>query len=141
MFPENTPIFLAAQKNVTELGSGGYKKQILVLVSKGSEGDKVFVSRVLAAAALDTAEDTLYVEVPDDMPVNCFSGLSSPPRFIISFGVTPEQAGCSARVNLYTPVQLNHATWLFSDTPSVLEPNRDKKSQLWNALKEIFPKP
>lgn len=141
MFPDNTPVFFAAEKSVTELGSGGYKKQILVLVSKGSEGDKVFVGRVLAAAELDTGEDTLYVEVPGDMPVNCFSGLSVPPRVILSFGVAPVQAGCSARVSLYTPVQFNRAIWLFSDSPAVLEPNRDKKSQLWAALKEIFPKP
>ncbi|MEY4203675.1 MAG: hypothetical protein RL013_1378 [Bacteroidota bacterium] len=140
MFPDNMPLFLAAENSVTALGSGGYKKQILVLVSKLSEGDRVFVSRVLAAAELDTGEDTLYVEVPGDMAVNCFSGLPSAPRFILSFGVTPAQAGCSARVSLYTPVQFNRATWLFSDAPSVLEPNRDKKTQLWSALKEIFPK-
>ncbi len=141
MFPDNTPVFLAAEKSVTELGSGGYKRRILVLVSKGSEGDRVFVGRVLAAAELDTSEDTLYVEVPGDMPVNCFAGFSAPPQFILSFGVSPVQAGCSARVSLYIPVQFNRATWLFSDSPSVLEPNRDKKSQLWSALKEIFPKP
>lgn len=141
MFPDNTPVFFAAEKSVAELGSGAYKKQILVLVSKDSEGDKVFVGRVLAAAELDTGEDTLYVEVPGEMPVNCFSGLSASPRIILSFGVAPAQAGCSARVSLYTPVQFNRAMWLFSDSPSVLEPNRDKKSQLWNALKEIFPKP
>lgn len=140
MFPDNTPVFIAAEKSVTELGSGGYEKYILVLVANGSREDRVFVSRVLAAAGLDADSDTIYADVPENMPVNCFLGLPFPPRHILLFGVTPAQAGCNARAALYVPVQFNRVTWLFSDAPSVLEPNRDKKSQLWNALKEIFPK-
>ncbi|MBL7828349.1 MAG: hypothetical protein JNJ57_17085 [Saprospiraceae bacterium] len=140
MFPSNIEIVLAADKTLPELGSGAYQKQVVVLALAEPESpvNKSFLDKVFAAANLDLGKDTLYVEVDPQTPINCFAGVSPQPLYIIVFGLPMVQVGIKVQAQFYQPFSLSGTTWLFADPVSVLEPNRDKKGQLWAALKNLF---
>ena len=136
MFATESLVFKTADKTLSEHGAGGFAKQILVL--SAADGGKAFIQKVLGAANLDLAADAIYMEADDQIPVNCFSGLPDTPAFVLVFGLSPQQIGLSVQLSAYQPVQIRNTTWLFADATQVLEPNKDKKGQLWAALKALF---
>lgn len=136
MFATESLVFKTADQNVPEQGQGGFAKQILVL--SVADGGKAFIQKVLEAANLNLSADTIYLEVADQAPVNCFAGLPATPAFVLVFGLSPQQIGLSVQASTYQPVQIRSTTWLFADATQALEPNKDKKGQLWSALKTLF---
>ncbi len=140
MFATEELVFRVAEVAVTDLAQGNFTKKILILALKepNNAGNIDFVTKVLSAAKLDLAKDTLFAQVPGDTPVNCFGGLPERPEFILVFGLQPAQVGLKALAQPYQPFTLNGCTWLFSDALSVLEPDRAKKGKLWEALKGLF---
>lgn len=140
MFGNDTLLFLTHSHSVAEMGRGAYGKKVLVLTlsEPDSPGNRAFLEKILAAAGLELAQDTLLVEVPIGMPLNCFASLAVPPEAVLVFGLPPAQIGLTALTTPYQVCHLNRCHWLFADALSVLEPNRDKKGQLWLALKSLF---
>ena len=140
MFPTGELVFRTANSTINDLSAGLYGKNIVVLAlaEPDSEANKVFLSTVLSAAKLDLVSDTFFVEIPAGEPINCFVGLRERPKFILVFGLSPAQVGLQAAIQPYQVTLLHQVTWLFADSISQLEPDRDKKGKLWSALKEIF---
>lgn len=140
MFPIGELVFKAAESTVQDMADGGFAKNILVLAldEPNNAGNRAFIAKVLSAANLDLSADTLFAEIPAGTPVNCFSGLSERPKFILVFGLPPSQIGLFAAVQPYQALPFHGATWLFADSLSILEPDRDKKGKLWSVLKELF---
>ena len=139
MFSFEELVFRASDQSVSTLSKGKFARQILVLTLAESDSNHIsFINKVLAAVKLDLEVDALYAEVAPGQAINCFSGLKSPPKFVLVFGLSPKHVRCFANVRAYEPLSINRCTWLFADALSILEPNRDKKTQLWNALKSVF---
>lgn len=140
MFPPEELIFHAAAATVLDLSEGDFAKNILILVlsEPNNANNRIFLSKVLLAAKLDLTTDTRFAEISVGQQVNCFSGLPEPPKHILVFGLPPAQVGYYAASQLYQPINLHHCTWLFADALSVLEHDRNKKGQLWEAIKTMF---
>ena len=128
MFPIGEFIYRSADTSVSDLTEGNFTKKILILAlaETDSKVNRAFLAKVLAAANLDLAEDTLFGEIPAQEPVNCFTGLAERPQYIFAFGLSPAQIGLSAAAQPYQPLVLQDTTWLFGDALSVLEPDRNR---------------
>lgn len=140
MFPPDTTLFMAPDTALTALGQGAFEKKILIvaLAEPQCPGNREFLGKVIAAAGLDLMRDTFYAEVPDSEPFSCIAGFSQKPRFVLIFGLPAAQAGLQFQPPLYQPLDFHGSTWLFADSLAALEPDRIKKSNLWNALKSLF---
>ncbi len=140
MFPNGELIFLAAENSATELATGDFAKNILVLAldEQNSAANKAFIAKVLQAANLDLAKDALFAEVAANQAVNCFAGLTERPKFIFVFGLLPAQVGLQASIQPYQTMSFHGATWLFADALGALEPDPARKRKLWEALKPLF---
>jgi hypothetical protein len=60
------------------------------------------------------------------------------PEKILVFGITPALLGLSVKDNLYQPFYFYQSTWLFSESLSILQPDKDRKTKLWKALQGLF---
>lgn len=140
MIPPGTTLFIAPDRNLPASGAGAFEKKILIvaLEEPGHPSNREFLEKVIAAAGLDIKKDTLYAEIPASEPFNCLSGFSEKPQYILIFGLPASQAGLQFQPALYQPVAFHGSIWLFADSLSMLEPDRVKKSNLWNALKSLF---
>jgi hypothetical protein len=140
MFLTGELIFQAAENSVCKLAEGDFAKNILVvaLAEPQTVENRAFITKVLSAANLDLLKDTFFVEISGSTALNCFNDLPERPKFILVFGLPPKQVGLQAAVQAYQPLQLQNTTWVFADALSILEPNRDKKGQLWTILKSLF---
>jgi hypothetical protein len=134
-------IFLAAEKTALGQAEGHFARKVAVLVLQepGSAANRDFLTKVLSAAGLDLQQDTLLAEIPAHEPVSIAPDLQErKPLHLLVFGISPAQLGLSVQVVPYQPLSFYNATWLFSDALSILEPDKQKKSMLWNALKQLF---
>jgi hypothetical protein len=118
---------------------GDFAKRVLVLT--GTEGNNsllyTFLEKVLGAVGVDLQKDALWVAIdPEQAPVSAI-GLfkAKQPAHAIVFGLTPEQLGFNIQVPFYQPFEWQQAVFLWAETLQVLEPDRTKKTQLWQALK------
>lgn len=140
MFPSGELVFKAAESTVSDRFEGGFAKNILILAlaEENSVANRAFIAKVLSAANLDLAADACFAEISEAEPVNCFSGFPERPKYILAFGLPPTQIGFSAAIQPYEALHFHGVHWLFADSISILEPDRDKKGKLWTALKTLF---
>jgi hypothetical protein len=134
-------IFLAAEKTALAEAEGHFARKVVVLAVQepNSAANRDFLAKVLSAAGLNLQNDTLFAEIPAQEPVSIAPDLQErKPGFVLVFGIPPAQLGLSVQAAYYQPVSFYGATWLFSDALSSLEPDKQKKSMLWNALKQLF---
>lgn len=141
MLLSNELLFIAADKTAFAQAEGGFARQVAVLVAQetnAAEG-RAFLAKVLAAANLNLAQDTLLAALPVQESCAIAPDLTQhKPKFVLVFGFSPKHLGLSAQVEPYQPTSFYGCTWLFADRLSVLEPDKNKKTQLWTALKQIF---
>lgn len=133
--------FLAPEGDFLANAAGGFARQVLVVaVAEPSfQQGRDFLAKVLAAAKLDFERDTLFAEIPENEPIALTrTAQRKHATVVLVFGVPPKQAGLNVQVNFYQPFQFGGTTFLFSEKLSLLEPDRDRKGKLWNALKIIF---
>jgi hypothetical protein len=141
MLLSNELLFLTAEKSALAEASGGFAKQVLVLAmaEPNSAANREFLVKVLAAAHLNLAQDTLLAEIPATEPRMLAKELQErQPKQVLVFGLSPAQLGLSIEIQAYQPFKFYGITWLFADPLSTLEPDKTKKTQLWTALKQIF---
>lgn len=134
-------IFLAAEQTALEGAEGGFARRLAVLCLEepDSQGNRAFLTKVLAAAQLNLNQDALLTEIPGKEPRSIAADLRRhQPLQVLVFGLTPAQLGLSVEIPLYQPFSFYGVTWLFADKLSALEPDKTKKSQLWTALQKIF---
>lgn len=141
MILSNELLFFAAEKSALDHSEGGFARQLMVLAlaEPMATTNRDFLTKVLAAANLNLAQDAVFAEIPSNEPVALAPDLKlREPKQVLVFGISPAQLGLSVEVQLYQPLQFYGSTWLFADKLSVLEPDKQKKGQLWTAIKQIF---
>lgn len=118
---------------------GDFAKRVLVLTT--AEGNNpllhAFLEKVLGAVGLDLQKDTLRVDIdPTQIPASAIGLLKAKrPEHVIVFGLTPKQLGFNIQVPFYQPFEWQQSVFLWAEALDVLEPDRTKKTQLWQALK------
>jgi hypothetical protein len=142
MFAPDELIFIAPERSATEFSKGDFSRRIWVLALEEpdfSAANKAFLSKVLAAANLNLEKDTLFAEVPASEPLHFSTDLKQKrPEQVLVFGLPPGQLGLAIEFQLYKPTSFYSADWLLADALSVLEPDKNRKTQLWSALKQMF---
>lgn len=142
MFSPDELIFLAPEHAASDFSSGHFARRIWVLsISEPSLSafNKAFLDKVLAAANLNLEKDTMFAEIPVSEPVHFSTDLKRKmPEQVLVFGLRPAQIGLNIEAPFYRPIDFYGTTWLFADALSVLEPDKNKKGQLWSALKQMF---
>ena len=142
MFLPDELLFLSPDHPAPSAVAGSFARRVyvLALAEPAFPGNKDFLFRVLSAVHLNLDKDTLFAEFPESMQCSFVQELKSKqPEHVLVFGATPAQLGLRIEAPLYQPLVFYGATWLFADALSVLEPDKNKKGQLWAALKQIFP--
>lgn len=141
MYHQNDLIFQTPDQSVLELARGQFARQILVLVAAEAEANanRDFLNKILGAAGLDLQQDTLLAEIPETQPLKLpLNPKNKRPEFILVFGLRPDQLGLRIEAPLYKAIPFYGLTFLFSEKLSVLEPDKARKTQLWQALRQLF---
>ena len=141
MFLPDELIFLSPDVSAPVAASGSFARRVCVLALAEPEfpANREFLSRVLAAVRLNLDKDTLFAEFPGTMQFSFVQELKNrQPEYVLVFGGTPAQMGLRIEAPLYRPLVFYGVNWLFADALSVLEPDKNKKGQLWSALKQVF---
>jgi len=141
MLLANELLFLTAEKSACANATGGFARQLMVLVLEepNASSNRDFLSKVLAAANLNLPQDALLAEIPAQESRALATDLKAlGPKQVLVFGLTPAQLGLSFEIQAYQPLNFYGHTWLFAEKLSTLEPDKTKKTQLWTALKQIF---
>lgn len=138
---EDVKLFVAPEMPLSELASGGFSKKIVVCAA--CELDfaqrKDFLAKIFAAAKLDLGKDAFYAEIPGGEPIALMRfAKAKDADFVLVFGLHPAQMGISADLKKYQPTLFLGTTLLFADKLSTLEPDKELKMKLWNALKIMF---
>lgn len=140
MFSPDELIFNAPERSVSELSAGQFARRVWVLaLAEPDISNTEFLTKVLAAAQLNLEKDTLFAEIPSYLPLHFSTDLKrKEPEQVLVFGLTPSQLGLKTEFPLYKPTGFYGVTWLFADALSVLEPDKNRKGQLWSALQQMF---
>lgn len=141
MFSTNDLLFPVPEPGAQPAGAGGFARRVLVVRSSdaGSVAAEPFLSKILAAANLNLAQDTLLIDCPEPGGLRLLPVLKSrQPTHVLVFGATPELLGLRLQAPLYQAFYFYNTTFLFADKLSLLEPDKNRKGQLWRALQGIF---
>jgi len=142
MFSPDELIFIAPERSAIELATGNFARRVWVLAlaePDSVDSNKTFLAKVLSAANLNLEKDTLFAEIPASMPIGFSTDLKSKqPEQVLVFGLPPAQLGLTLEIPSYKPVIFYGTNWLFADALSILEPDKNRKGQLWSALKQMF---
>jgi len=137
----NTLLFLTAEKTAFQVASGAFARQVgvIMLEEATSAANRDFLEKVLQAAQLNLANDTLLAEIPAGEPRQIAPDLQEKkPTHLLIFGISPAQLGLSIEIKPYQPTPFYGCIWLFADNLSILASDVTKKKQLWAALQQMF---
>lgn len=138
---DDDKVYLAADQSLQDLLQGAFAKQILVLYLEEASADTnlAFLTKLLAAARIHLAQDTLSAAVPAGLPLSLapFAHRKQAGHVLV-FGLSPTRLGLSVQCSLYIPFEFYGSNWIFCDSLSNLEPDRGKKALLWQALQAMF---
>ncbi len=142
MFSPDELIFIAPERAASEFSQENFARRVWVLALKEpdfSAANKAFLAKVLAAANLNLEKDTFFAEIPASEPLHFSADLKQKqPERVLVFGLPPAQLGLKIEIQFYKTIAFYGADWLFADALSALEPDKNRKSQLWSALKQMF---
>ena len=122
-------------------GAGDYGKRILVLLADDDSAavNDDFLHKIMDAVRISLASDALCCSIKPRTSVRRFPiPKAKQPEKILVFGITPVLLGLSVKDILYQPLYFYQSTWLFSESLSTLQPDKDRKTKLWKALQELF---
>lgn len=142
MFSEKDLIFCAPEHSVLDFAAGGFARRVLVVADAGAErpGSRDFLVKILAASRLNLEQDALFANLPSGERVRLVPVIKQKhAEYILVFGLQASQLGINAEIPLYQPRQFYGATFLFAESLAVLEPDKNRKGKLWQALQQIFP--
>lgn len=141
MFPSDDLLFLAPEPSEPKSAQGNFARSVYILALEEPQatGNRAFLSKVLSAVQLDLDKDTLFAEIQDSEAFSFVDALKNKqPACVLVFGLPPSRLGLAIEATLYQPFMFYNINWLFADALSILEPDKNKKSQLWQALKQMF---
>lgn len=124
---------------------GENAREILLFYEQTDEtGVQAFLERVLQAARVDLAKDTLFAEIANQS-VPSFALLYRRAAFqtLLVFGFTPADLGLQINWSYYVPIRFRGKTLLFCDSLQVLMEERarggsERSGPFWKALQQIF---
>jgi hypothetical protein len=135
-------VYWVSEQSLVENAVGKFESRILVIVNNesGVEGKSLdFIEKVLTAAKIDLAKDTALLSIEKIEPIKLFPFPKSKiPLKVLVFGLEPNQLGLNINFQWYQHFVFSGITFLFAEKISLLETDRDRKMNLWNALKSIF---
>ena len=141
MFLPDDLLFNVPENMLSESSTGAFARRVYVMVLEepAFPGNREFLSKVLSAVQLDLAKDTLFAEIPVNVSASFVTELKSKqPEQVLVFGLLPADLGLAIEASVYQPVVFYGVQWLFADPLSALEYDKQKKSLLWSALKQMF---
>ncbi len=142
MYSPDDLILLAPDQSLFANAKGEFARQLLVISLAdvtATANNRFFLTKVLSAARLNLDQDALFVELPAGQPIGLLMDIrQKKPDHILIFGVEAAQLGLNMTILPYQPFVFRHMTFLFADALPVLEQNKEKKTQLWTALKSMF---
>jgi DNA polymerase III psi subunit len=141
MFSENDKVYQIPEKLLLENARGGFARRVLVIVQAEPihPNNLAFLTKILLAAGLDLEQDTLLVEIPEyDQTSFLPAAKEKQPASILVFGASPKQLGINAQIQFYQPTLFYGINFLFSEKLSTLEPDKTRKANLWQALRQMF---
>jgi len=141
MFSENDKIYKIEAKSLLETVNGGFARRVLVVVQDepAYPGNMEFLKKILGAAGLDLEKDALFAAVQVSEPAQILPVLKTKhPEHVLVFGTPPGQLGLHIQAPLYKPLIFMEATFLFAEKLSVIEPDKMRKTNLWQALRQMF---
>jgi len=141
MFSENDKIYKSEAKSLLETVRGEFAKSVLVVVQDESAhpGNLDFLKKILGAAGLDLEKDTLFAVIPESEPALILPVLKAKhPEQVLVFGPPPGQLGLNIQVPFYKPLAFMGVTFLFAENLSAIETDKTRKTNLCQALRQIF---
>lgn len=126
---------------LASLVRGQFAKRILILCTAEAERPdmQAFLTKVMGAAQVDLAQDTLWAALPATNTSWALTPLlkAKQPATVLVFGLTPAQLGWTMDVDHYQPTEVRGVSFLWAEALSTLEPDRNRKLQLWQVLKTM----
>lgn len=141
MFSESDLLYRLPEKSILSDASGQFAKRIAIVTRCEPEHPEnhSFLTKVLAAAQLHLAQDALFMEATPDTPFSFLPLIKAKQaEYILVFGLSPNQLGLGISIPAYQPQVFYGATFLFADKLSELEPDKIRKTKLWQALQHLF---
>lgn len=141
MFSDRDLLFQVAESTDMPVFSGQYAKKVLLVALDEPEANdnQLFVQKLLQAANIQLASDTFFCLLKDSEKLQLGALIKKKqPDQVLIFGVNPAQLSLHIAIKPYQPVIFYETTLLFADKLSVLAPNKDLKTKMWTAMKEIF---
>ncbi len=137
MFLEKDLIINLPEPDILNNAKGQFLKKIMI-VSTPMQSN-VFCAKVLLAAQVDLEKDTRILELPPNTSLSLLANIATPlPEKIIVFGCPITQLGLNILPPRYAVFDFGGIKWLFADALDLIEGDKNKKSQLWLALKNMF---
>ncbi len=123
-----------------EAGKGLYQKRVLIILFEddpGAVADPLFLSRIMAAVGIDLDAHCFLTKKGKGVRIFPTRNDMKPEKVLV-FGPDPADLGLSIRIPLYQPAAFYGCTWLFSESLHTLQPDKNRKTLLWQALKGVF---
>lgn len=143
MFSPDDLLFVLPDALTDDRVTGACEPGGLLIVSAQTDNTahlRDFLEKILQSVGKSLMQGTAYAESPEGASVRILPFIRQKRAArVIVFGFQPEQVGLGIRAELYRPVAFYGTTFLFADRLDILEPDRARKTQLWQALKQLFP--
>lgn len=144
MFTEKDSIYRIPEQEELANARGGFAKRIVILLQDEPDfpESEAFLQKIFTAAQINLEKDTLLAVADAATPVHFLPFVKDKhAERILVFGFTPERIGLHAEIPLYQPTVFYGAEFLFSESLSVLAPDKNRKGLLWQALQHLFLSP
>lgn len=128
-------------KNILDQSSGSNQKNLLIVSHEDSltEETQSLLSKILKAIGYDWQKDAITISLRANQGFS-FIDLSKKKRFehVILFGVLFQQLGIKTPNVLYQTISLQQTAFIAADSLTDIATDNQKKSILWQVLKETF---
>lgn len=141
MYSNQDLLFIVPDASLSEKPEGNYAQKVLILMLKepAFADWRGFLEKLLGAAKINLANDTLLVALQNKEQLSIAPLLKSKqPDQVLVFGIQPDQMGLYLSVEKYQPIFFSNTNFLFADSLSVLEPDKNLKMKMWTAMKTLF---
>ena len=124
---------------------GENQKEILIFFSIDGEEQPIleFMARVLQAIKIELKQDTLFINVKHDSPVNLMQLIKKyPTQSVFIFGLKPMQLGLHLEMQKYHVLKHQNVQYLWADAIDTIYQERQaggkqRSAQLWKAMKQL----
>lgn len=141
MFTDKDIIYRIPESGGGKKARGGFGKRIVILLLDEPDFPEsdTFLQKIFTAAQINLEKDVLLVMADASGPMHFLPIVKDKhPERLLVFGFMPDTLGLHAEIPLYQPVVFYGVEFLFAEALSVLAPDKNRKSRLWQALQQLF---